>query len=106
MAMTDGENAVSGAGSHREYVDLEPYSPELQHYTCWNCGYEGLARSEKSDSAIICSECFHGQGDDGRDYLQMWYPDLPRSEAAERQNQLREEARQDYRESFGVEVRI
>lgn len=97
--MTEGD-------SHHGYVDLEPFSPELQSYTCWNCGHEGLTRAEKQGSAIICDECFHGQGDDGLDYLKLWYPELPRSEAAKQQERLREEARRDARERFGAEVRI
>lgn len=102
MSQRDGYES----GGLHEYVDLEPLSPELQNYTCWNCGHEGLARGEKKQSAIICDECFHGQGERGTDYLNLWYPDLPRSEARERQEQLREEARQDTRRRFGVEVRI
>jgi hypothetical protein len=76
-----------------DYVDLTPLSPRVQHFKCWNCGHEGMANQSKDHGAIICHECYHGQDEDGTDYLELWYPNLSREKAKERQNTKRTETR-------------
>lgn len=75
-----------------DYVDLKNLHPDLRDYECWNCGHTGQRRQEKSKGAVICSNCYHGQGDEKVDYIEMWYPDMPRDVGIQRQRQMRAEA--------------
>ena len=76
------------------YIDVEPLSPKVQTVECWNCSNVWQAWHSKQLGACICPECYHGQGDNPRDYLELWYPELDRDTAKERQEALNKEMRE------------